>query len=605
MKRLLVGLLASLALTAPAFAAHGVAQFGEPKYPAGFTHFDYVNPDAPKGGAVTLSLIAQHSSYDKFNPFNLKGKLAPGPLELMFETLTVNSLDEVNTQYGLLADDIKLAPDFTWVEFRINAKARFNNGDPITATDVKYSFETLTSNQASPRFKSYFAEIRRVLVVDSQTVRFEFTRPGRDLSFVAGSLPVFSPKWGLKPDGTLTAFADLRLEEPVTSGPYRVERASSLSVTYRRDPDYWGRDIPTRRGSYNFDQVIYKLYKDTDTQVAALRAGDFDFFNETRMRYWCCQFIGERFDKGELIKEKVPNGSLSPMSGYVLNLRQERFQDIRVRQALFLAYDWEWLNRMIFDNEFERQDSFFANSILAAQGLPSPEELEMLEPFRDELPPAVFGPMVTLPRTDRAGGLRANLAKAMELLADAGWRNVDGVLRNEKGEPFTLEVTGGNGNVLLDAYYLNLTKMGVKLTRRVADPTVDRQKLRNFDFDFTSIALRKGRDPAPELWRNFNSADADIKGSENLAGVKSPAVDALLQVLQDAQTPEQVQIAAHALDRVLMHNYYVLPWRYLKNHYLIYNHRLRRPATVPGYFGPYEWLLASWWDGMAATQATH
>ncbi|AUN32606.1 extracellular solute-binding protein [Niveispirillum cyanobacteriorum] len=601
MKRLVAALLASLLLAPSALAAHGVAQFGEPKYKAGFSHFDYVNPDAPKGGSVTLSLIAQHSSYDKFNPFNLKGKLAPGPLELMFETLTVNSLDEVNTQYGLLADDINLAPDFSWVEFRLHPKARFNNGDPVTAADVKYSFDTLTSKQASPRFKSYFAEIKRVLVVDSRVVRFEFARPGRDLSFVAGSLPVFSPKWGLKPDGTRTDFADLRLEEPITSGPYRIERANPLSIIYRRDPSYWGNNIPTRRGGYNFDQVVYKLYKDVDTQVAALRAGDFDFFNETRMRYWCCQFIGERFEKGELIKEKVPNGSLSPMSGYVLNLRQPRFQDIRVRQALFLAYDWEWLNRMIFDSEFERQDGFFANSNLAAQGRPSAAELALLEPFRDQLPPTVFGPMVNLPRTDRPGGLRANLAQAMELLADAGWRNVDGVLRNGKGEPFTLEVTGGNGNVLLDAYYLNLTKLGVQLTRRVADPTVDRQKLRSFQFDFTSIALRKARDPAPELWRNFNSADADIKGSENIAGVKSPVVDALLRTLQEAQTPEQVQTAAGALDRVLMHHYYVLPWRYLKNHYLIYNQRLRRPATVPGYFGPYEWLLAAWWDGTAMT----
>ncbi|MFV3130948.1 extracellular solute-binding protein [Niveispirillum sp. KHB5.9] len=597
MKRL--ALLAALTFATPALAAHGVAQFGAPKYPAGFSHFDYVNPDAPKGGSVTLSLIAQHSSYDKFNPFNLKGKLAPGPLELMFETLTVNSLDEENTQYGLLADDIRVAPDFTWVEFHINPKARFSNGDPVTASDVKYSFDTLTSKQASPRFKSYFAEIKRVLV-DGPTVRFEFTRPGRDLSFVAGSLPVFSPKWGLKADGTRTPFGDLRLEEPVTSGPYVIDRANPLSITYRRDPNYWGRDLPTRRGGYNFDQVIYKLYKDVDTQVAALRAGDFDFFNETRMRYWCCQFIGQRFDEGELVKEKVPNGSLSPMSGYVLNLRRPEFQDIRVRQALFLAYDWEWLNKMIFDGEFERQDGFFANSPLAARGRPGPDELALLEPFRDQLPPTVFGPMAKQPRTDTPGGLRANLAKAMELFADAGWKNVDGVLRNAKGEPFTMEVTGGNGNVLLDAYYLNLTKIGIQLTRRVADPTGDRQKLRQFDFDFTSIALRKARDPAPEIWRNFNSADADVKGSENLAGVKSPAVDALMKALLEADTPEQVKAAAGALDRVLMHNYYVMPWRYLKNHYLIYNHRLKRPAATPQYFGPYEWLLAAWWDGGAS-----
>ncbi|MGF7151576.1 peptide/nickel transport system substrate-binding protein/microcin C transport system substrate-binding protein [Sphingomonas zeicaulis] len=596
---LIAGLL--LGCWAPvARGAHAVAQFGQPKYPAGFTHFDYVNPNAPKGGSVNLSLIDQKNGYDKFNPFSLRGNAAPGLLELVFETLTVNSLDETNTQYGLLADDIALAPDLRSVRFHINPAARFSDGTTVTAADVKYSFDMLRSAQASPRFHSYFAEIRSVRIIDRRTVRFEFARAGRDLSFVAGSLPVFSARWGVGKDGKRTGFGQLGLQQPIASGPYTIDRYGPLSVVYRRNARYWGARVPSRRGGFNFDRITYKFYKDADAQVAAMRAGDFDFFNETRMRYWCCQFIGRRFDRGDLVKEKVPNHSLAAMSGYVFNLRQKRFQDIRVRRALSLVYDWEWLNEKIFDGQFERQDSLFANSPLAARGLPGPAERALLEPYRNQLPPAVFGPMVLQPRTDTPGGLRANMRLAMHLLAAAGWRNVDGVLRNARGEAFTLEVPGGRGNVLLDAYYNNLARIGVQIRRRIADPTADRQRLRRFAFDFTPIALRKARDPGPEIWRNFNSADAAVPGSENLAGVRSPAVDALTRKLLDASNPAELRAAAGALDRVVMHNHYVLPWRYLDNHYLIYQRRLKRPQRAPLYFGPYDWLLAAWWDGTAA-----
>lgn len=551
---------------------------------------------------ANLSQVDLKNGYDKFNPFSLRGNPAPGLQELVFETLTINSLDETNTQYGLLADDIRLAPDETWVQFRLNRAARFSNGDWVSVRDVLASFKALTSKGANPRFQSYFAEIKGARAIDGRTVRFDFVRPGRDLSFVAGSLPVFSRKWGARRGGKRTPFGKLGFERPIASGPYTIDRHSPLSITYRRNPNYWGRDIPSRRGGFNFDRVTYKLYRDGDAQVAAMRAGDFDFFNETRMRYWCCQFIGHRFDNGDLIKEKVPNLSVAPMSGYVFNLREPRFQDIRVRKALHLVYDWQWLNQKIFEGQFERQDSYFANSPLAARGLPSPGELAVLAPYRDQLPATVFGPMVEQARTDRPGGLRSNMRQALALFAQAGWHYRGGALRNARGEPFTLEVTGARGNVLLDAYYYNLAKIGVQITRRIADVAADRKRVRDFDFDFTSVAFRKARDPGPELWRNFNSADAAEKGSENVAGVRSPVVDALTRKLLAAKTQEEVQNTARALDRVLMHEYYVLPWRYLANHYLIYDKKLQRPAVKPLYFGPYEWLLASWWDGSVAAR---
>ncbi|WNV04181.1 extracellular solute-binding protein [Candidatus Methylospira mobilis] len=595
-----------LAMSGPGWGAHAVAQFGEPKYPASFEHFEYINPDAPKNGKLNLSVVSQNSSFDKYNPFTLKGKVAPGLLELVFETLTVYSLDEPNTQYGLLADDIQVAPDFGSATFHINPKARFSNGDPVTASDVKYSFDTLISRKASPKFKSYFAEIRQLSVVDDNTVRFEFTRKGRDLSFVAGSLPVFSPKWGNKPNGEKTPFDQLRLEPPIASGAYTMTpSASAQNVTYRRNPDYWGKDIPVRRGALNFDKVVYKLYKDSDTQVAAMRAGDFDFFNETRMRYWCCQFIGKRFDNGELIKQEFEHHNPSAMNGYVLNMRRERFKDVRVREAISYAYDWQWLNHKILDDEFDRQDSYFAHSPLQAKGLPSEAELKLLEPYRAELDPAVFGPQIEQATTKPPSSLRKNMARALELLAEAGWHNTDGVLRNGKGEPFEIEVPGGRGNMLLDAFFLNLQKLGMVLIPRPTDAVADRARMKNFDYDFASVSFREARNPAAELWRNFNSADADVSGSENVIGVKSRVVDELIRKLYETNTQEEQETVAHALDRVLMHGYYVLPWRYLSHHYLIYNQRLQRPKTLPLYYGAYEWVINAWWDGSGNGQPSN
>jgi microcin C transport system substrate-binding protein len=359
-----------------------------------------------------------------------------------------------------------------------------------------------------------------------------------------------------------------------------------------------------RRGSFNFERVVYKLYKDADTQVAALRAGEFDFFSETRMRYWCCQFIGKRFDSGELRKELFVHKNPPGMNGHVMNLRKPRFQDVRVRQSLNYAQDFEWVNQKIFDDEFERVTSYFSNTPLEATGSPSAAELELLEPYRGEVPDAVFGPMFRQPSTRPPGSLRANLTKALELLAEAGWHNRDGVLRNAAGEPFVIEVSGSRTqNPYLDGYYLNLTKLGIVLKKRLADPAATRQRMNRFDFDFVSVSFREARMPGAELWRHFNSKDADVPGSENVAGVKSRAVDELIQRLLDASSQAELETTARALDRVLIHSHYFVPWRYLTKHYFIYNERLGRPATLPLYYGAYDWVIGTWWDAGAARVA--
>ncbi|TBU85205.1 ABC transporter substrate-binding protein [Pseudomonas dryadis] len=594
-------LLAGALLWPPAAAqaGHAHAQFGEPKYPAGFSHFDYANPDAPRGGTLALSNTGVNSSFDKFNPFSLRGRAAPGLLELLFETLTVYSLDERNTQYGLLAEDIEVAEDFTWVRFRLHPEARFSNGDPVTAADVKHSFDTLSGPLASPNFVAYFAEIRQAVVLDARTVRFDFERPGRDLPFVAGSLPVFSPKWGAGADGQAPAFDRLRLEAPIASGPYTISKAvEGRDVSYTRRADYWGDHLPVRRGTLNFAEVTYKLYKDRDTQVSALRGGNYDVFSEIQMRYWCCQYIGKRFDSGELVKQLFPHNNPPAMVGHAFNIRKARFADPRVREALIHALDFEWINQKIFDNHFGRVYSYFSNTPLAARGLPSEAELALLEPWREQLDPKVFGPMVELPSTTPPSSLRQNLMRALELFAEAGWHNRDGVLRNAKGEPFVIEVAGGRGdNMLLDPYYLNLRKLGIQVEQKLSDPATNYARLKHFDYDFTPIGLRESRMPGPELWRAFNSQDADVPGSDNIIGVKSPVIDALLLKLLDAGSQDELQTTARALDRVLMHGHYIQPWRYLTNHHLIHHRRLRHPQQLPLYYGANDWVIGYWWDG--------
>lgn len=584
-------------------ADHAIAPYGTPKYPPNFSHFDYVRADAPKGGVLNLSTVSLNSGFDTYNPFTLRGRPAPGLTELVFETLTVYSLDELNVQYGLLAEDIEVAPDFSSATFRLHPEARFSNGDPVTAADVVHSYATLVSREASPRFRAYFADIAQVVELDARTVRFDFKRTGRDLAPIAGSLPVFSRKWGLKPDGTRIPFDQLKLVPPIASGPYLVDRSpSGQNAIYTRNRAYWGQNTPVRRGSFNFDRVVFKLYKDIDGQVAAMRSGDFDVLSETKMRYWCCQYIGKRFDRGELKKALFPHKNPRPMNGYIFNLRREKFQDIRVRQAFHYAYDWEWLNDMIFAGQFARQDSYFANTELAARGTPNAAELALLTPFRSLLEPAVFGPIVKPPSTRPPSSPRDNLRKAAALFAAAGWRNRgDGVLRNDRGEPFTLRISGRT--TLLEAFYRNVKRLGVVLEERTNDAAVDRENLRKFNFDFASIALREARSPGPELYRAFHSDGADVPGSENLLGLKSPVVDALIERILDAATHEELVTAARAFDRVMLHHAYVLPWRYLKNHYVIYHERLQRPPKLPDYYGAYEWVLSTWWDGSAVALA--
>jgi microcin C transport system substrate-binding protein len=581
-----------LLISSEALAAYAFSQYDTPKYQPGFTHFDYVNPDAPKGGDLYLANPGRSTSFDKFNPFSLKGVAAPG-LGMMFESLATQSQDEVATMYGLLAEDMELAPDRMSMTFRINPKARFNNGDPVLAADVKYSFDTLL-DKGAPYFKSVYADVKQVVAVDERTVRFDFSAKNRELPLVVGSMPVFSRKWG---EGT--EFDRIRLTPPIASGPYLIDKYDvGRSMSYKLNPDYWGKDLPTRRGMFNFGRVHYRLYADEMARLEAFKAGDFDVNVEYRAKNWARSYTGPKFRSGEIVKQEFKHSNGAGMQGFIMNLRHPQFQDERVRQALILALDFEWMNRQLFYNQYERLYSYFTNSEMAARGLPTPGELALLEPMRKQLDPDVFGPAPVPPSTEPPSSLRENLLKAVALLKEAGWEYRDGALRNAKGEPFRFEILDDQGGMsrVISVYVRNLEKLGMQVTQRVADFALVQKRLEEFDFDMMSMRFPDVVVPGNELFDRFGSKAAERKGSSNYWGLKDPVMDTLVDKLVKAESREELLAAARALDRVLMNKHIVVPHWFSNLHRVAYWNRFGIPDKRPLYYSADDYVLSTWWQ---------
>ncbi|HET7159892.1 MAG TPA: extracellular solute-binding protein, partial [Burkholderiales bacterium] len=352
---LLVLGLAQVGASANAAAAHAYAQFGDIKYPAGFSHFEWAHPAAPKGGDIELVPPLRITNFDKYNPFTLKGTSAPGLSALMFESLLTGTMDEPTTAYGLLAEDVQVAPDKLSATFRLNAAARFHNGKPVMAADVKHTFDTLMSKQAAPQYRVIFSDVKQVVVTDPLTVRFEFKHASAELPLLVGGLPVFSRDWGAgKP------FDQVVMDTPIATGPYKIGRVDfGRDITYQRDPGYWARDLNVRRGLYNFDRVTYKIYKDNTAQTEAFKAGEFDYNQVFSAREWARTYTGKKFTSGELIKNELTTRNAGDFQGFLFNTRREKFKDVRVRQALSLAFDFEWMNRQLMFNAYTRVRGFF------------------------------------------------------------------------------------------------------------------------------------------------------------------------------------------------------------------------------------------------------
>ncbi len=592
-----------------AWAAHAYAQFGDIRYPAGFSHFSYVNPAAPKGGDIVLVPPTRQSNFDKYNPFTLKGSAPPSMLGMMFDTLLVGNMDEPTTAYGLLASDVAVASDRMSVTFQIHPQARFHNGDPVLAADVRHSFERLTSKQAAPQYRTYFGEVKSATVLAERVIRFDFLRPNRELPLIVGSLPVFSQKWGL--EGKQHKPLDqMVMDIPIASGPYRMGRVQfGKDITYERDPAYWARELNVRKGQFNFDRITYKIYKDPTAQLEAFKAGEFDYMQSFIAREWARAFTGRAFERGELIKAELAHGNAGDFQGFLFNLRRDKFQDVRVRQAIALAMDFEWLNRQLFYNAYSRVRGYFVASDFEAKGLPSSEERALLEPLRGKLQPAIFTQEVPQPPQtdlDPASGhtLRDHLRQARDLLKEAGWTYRDGALRNAKGQAFTIEFLDSSGSMgrVVTPFSKNLEKLGIRVQYKVIDFAILQKRMDVFDFDMVSNRTVGSESPGTELLERYGSRSADVEGSGNVLGLKDPAVDALLDKVVSASSRPELVTSLRALDRVLRHGHYVVPHWYGGVHRVSWRAKaFARPADLPRFYQPEKLVTTVWWSPHAST----
>lgn len=586
---------AVLVCLAPAsWAAHAYAQFGDIKYPPGFTHFDYVNPAAPKGGEIRMVPPTRPTNFDKFNPFTLRGTAPYGIGMLMIESLLIGNAEEPTTAYGLLADDVEVASDRRSATFRLHPKARFQDGSPVLAADVLHSFTQLTGKLAAPQYRSIYAEVKGVQALSERVVRFDFAAPNPELPLVVGGMPVFSRAWGGgKP------FDQIVSDLPIGSGPYKpASMAMGRDITYVRDPAYWGTELPSRKGQFNFDRITFKIYLDETSRFEGLKAGEYDFMREFISRNWARQYTGKQFTSGELVKRAFENRNPGDFQGYVFNLRKEKFQDVRVRRAIGLAMDFEWMNRQLFYGIYKRVNGYFPNSEFHAEGLPKPDELALLEPLRGKLAPEVFGPVPLSPSTTPPGSLRQNLRQAQALLREAGWTYRDGALRNARGEAFTMEFLNDQPSLvrIVGPFQKALEKLGITMTYRVVDFSLAKQKMDAFDFEITTLRLPGSTAPGSELLERFGSEAAKTPGSSNVWGIADPAVDALLQKVVTAKTRPELGAAMRALDRVLTHGFYSVP-QYYGDAFLI-GYRpapFVLPATIPPYYQADTWAMSTWW----------
>ncbi|MEJ2140784.1 MAG: extracellular solute-binding protein [Gammaproteobacteria bacterium] len=571
-------------------AAPSIGYGYKEKYQPGFTHFDYVNPRAPKGGKI---ILAGFGNFDSFNPFILKGVPADGLGTLVFETLMVQSDDEPYSLYGHLAEDIQLSADKLSVTFRLNPNARFSDGKPVLAADVKFSFDTLRSEKGHPRYRFYWSDIKQAVVTGKRTIRFDFVRKNPELHLIAAQIPVFARHWVGN-----TPFDKLNRKLPIGSGPYTIESYDlGKNVVYKRNPMYWAQDLPTRRGMFNFDKVIYKYYKDSTVMLEALKAGEYDFKLVNHSKQWARDYVGPQFDSGDILKEELKHKNNAGMQGFIFNTRRELFKDKRVRKALTLAFDFAWSNNKLFYNQYTRCDSYFSNSELASRGLPEGNELKLLNKYRDQLPEEVFTTIWKPPSTEQPGQLRENLRKAKRLLEQAGWHVRDGVLQNEQGRQFEFDVMLAQKGFerILAPYAYNLKKLGITLRYRTVDVSLYIRRTRTFDFDMIVQSFAQSQSPGNELYALWHSSSADQEGSRNQMGIKDPVIDKLIDEVVFAENRKQLITATRALDRVMLHGEYLIPNWYIAVHRLAYWDKFSYPKTLPLYYDAESWAISTWW----------
>lgn len=574
--------------------SHGVSLFGDLKYPASFKHFDYVNPSAPKGGHLKLAAIG---TYDNLNPFILKGVAADG-IELTFETLMTGSADEAESGYGLIAESVEKPKEGGWVIFNLRKIARWHDGTPITADDVVFSFDTIKT-KGHPQYQAYYRDIKSAEKLGDYKVKFTFSDANnRELPVIAGQLPIISKAYY-----TTHEFDKTTIDAPLGSGPYKVKKVDAgRSVIYERVKDYWGKDLPVNVGRWNFDEVQYDYYRDATVAVEALKSGEYDFRRENIARTWANAYNIPQVTDGRMTKEALPDGTPTGMQCFAFNTRRADFKNPRVREALGLAYDFEWSNKQLFFSAYTRNNSYFGNSEFASKGLPDADEMKLYNEFKKSnddadqyLPPRIFTEEYRPPVTDGSGMSRDNLIKAKKILEEEGYVIKDFKLVNpETGKPVKMEflLYESTFERVLMPYVKNLKKLGIDASIRVVDTSQYIKRVEDFDFDVVVNWFTQGPSPGNEQINYWTSAQANVKGSKNIVGIQNPAVDFMVERLLKANSKKEQVTAAHALDRILQWNFYSVPQWYSRSHRVIYWSKLGRPEITPPFaLG----VVDTWW----------
>ena len=591
---ILAPVLAVAAVTAaPALAAdgltgaHALSMFDDVKYAPDFEHFDYADPDAPAGGEIRLAALG---TFDSLNPFILKGNAAAG-LGLIYDNLLTGSLDEPFTEYGLLVESIDMPADRSWVEFTLREEARWHDGRPVSVDDVIWTTETLRT-KGHPFYRHYYADIAGVSRTGPRTVRFTFgDAVNRELPLIVGQIDVLPKHWWEGRD-----FESTTLDPPLGSGPYRIAAVEpGRSITFERVPDYWGRDLAVNRGQNNIGVIRYDYYRDATVAVEAFKAGEFDFRRENNSKEWGTAYDLPDVENGRMIKELLDHERPTGMQAFWFNTRRTKFADRRVRHALAHTFDFEWSNANLFYGQYTRTKSFFSNTELASSGLPQGRELEILEPWRDRVPPEVFASAYEPPSTDGSGSLRRNLRTAREMLREAGWVVRDGVLIHaETGEALEIEflLVAPAFERIVGPVVKNMERLGIAARIRLVDPAQYQNRVNEFDFDIVVSSRGQSLSPGNEQRNYWTTASADVPGSGNLAAVRDPVVDELVDLLIQAPDRDILVATTRALDRVLLRGHYVIPQWHIRGFRLVYWNKFGRPATRPKYGLGFP---ATWW----------
>ena len=591
----------------PASVAHGqtsepksaFAMHGEPKYKNGFTHFDYVNPNAPKGGTLHEHVIG---TYDTLNPYVIKGVPAGGltflGANLLNEALVTQSYDEPFSQYGLIAQSLEIPEDRSSVTFHLNPKARWHDGAPITVEDVIWTYNTLME-KGTPFFKAYYGNVEKVEKLSDRQVKFSFAKVGgeinAELPLIMGQMPVL-PKHYWTAEGR--EFGQTTLEPPLGSGPYKITEVDpGTSITYERVEDWWAKDLPINKGRYNFDKIVFDYYRDSNVALEAFFSGEYDVREENTAKLWATAYDIEQVKSGRIIKEEIPNRRPAGMQAFAYNIRKDVFKDIEVRKALAYAFDFEWSNKQFAFGAYKRSDSFYENSELAArQGPPKGRVLEILGTFKDSLPQEIFEERYQPPKTDGSGNLRKNLRKAARILGEAGYelneKNVRVHTQTGQKLQFTILASNPQFKRWVLPFIENLEKIGVKANFRVVDTAQYQNRIRDFEFDMTIGTFPQSASPGNEQRDFWHSAKADIQGSRNIIGIKNKVVDKLIEMIINAPDRQELVARTRALDRVLLHHYYVIPQWHISHWRVAYKNTLARPNNP----APYALgVTDTWW----------